>query len=35
MWLREDIYDVEQAWAYNLSPRLNSEIRKSSSSISS
>jgi len=28
MWLREDIYDVEQAWAYNLSPRLNREIRK-------
>ncbi|MBT3200249.1 MAG: DUF4160 domain-containing protein [Phycisphaerales bacterium] len=28
MWLRVDIYDVEQAWAHKLSPQLQREIRK-------
>ena len=28
MWLREDLYEVEQAWAHNLNPQLNREIRK-------
>ncbi len=28
MWLREDLYEVEQAYAHNLSPRLHREIRK-------
>lgn len=27
-FLREDIYDIEEAWSYNLSPRLRIEIRK-------
>ena len=28
MWLRTDIYDIEEAWSYSLSPRLRREIRK-------
>jgi hypothetical protein len=28
MWLRPDIYEVEEAWAHNLSPRLRREVRK-------
>ncbi len=28
MWLRTDLFNVEQAWAHNLSPRLHREIRK-------
>ena len=28
MWLRTDIYDVEEAWAHNLTPRLRREIRR-------
>ena len=28
MWLRTAIYDVEEAWSYNLTPRLRREIRR-------
>jgi len=28
MWLRTGIYDVEEAWSYNLTPRLRREIRR-------
>ena len=28
IWLKVDIYDIEQAWEHNLSPQLHREIRK-------
>jgi len=28
LWLRTDLYDVEEAWSHNLTPRLRREIRK-------
>jgi len=27
-WLRADIYEIEEAWSYNLTPRLRREVRK-------
>ncbi len=27
-WLRADIYEIEEAWCYNLTPRLRREVRK-------
>ena len=27
-WLRVDIYDIEEAYAHNMTPRLEREIRK-------
>ena len=28
IWLKVDMYDIEQAWEHDLSPRLQREIRK-------
>jgi hypothetical protein len=28
IWLKPDEFDIEEAWSYNLSPRLRREIRK-------
>lgn len=28
MWLQADVYNLEEAWSRNLSPRLQREIRK-------
>ena len=28
MWLRIDIYGLEEAWSHSLTPRLRREIRK-------
>ena len=27
-WLRTDTYEIEEAWSYNLTPRLRREVRK-------
>ncbi len=27
-WLRPELYEIEEAWAYNLTPRLRREVRK-------
>ena len=27
-WLRSDLYEIEEAWSYNLTPRLRREARK-------
>lgn len=27
-WLNSEIYAIEEAWSYNLSPRLRREVRK-------
>lgn len=27
-WLKEDLYEIEEAWSWNLTPRLRREIRK-------
>ncbi|MGI8785444.1 MAG: DUF4160 domain-containing protein [Acidobacteriota bacterium] len=27
-WLRPELYEIEEAWSYNLSPRLRREVRK-------
>lgn len=28
VWLLPDAYDVEEAWAHNMTPRLRREVRK-------
>ena len=28
LWLRSDVYDIEEAWSHNLDRRLRREIRK-------
>lgn len=28
LWIREDIYDVEEAWSHGLGPQLRREIRE-------
>ena len=27
-WLNSDIYEIEEDWSYNLTPRLRREVRK-------
>ena len=27
-WLNAEIYEIEEAWSYNLTPRLRREVRK-------
>lgn len=27
-WLRPDLYEIEEAWSYNVTPRLRREVRK-------
>ncbi len=27
-WLRPDLFEIEEAWSYNLTPRLRREVRK-------
>jgi hypothetical protein len=27
-WLRPELYEIEEAWSYNLTPRLRREARK-------
>ncbi len=27
-WLRPDLYEIEEAWSHNLTPRLRREVRK-------
>jgi len=27
-WLRPDLYEIEEAWSFNLTPRLRREARK-------
>lgn len=27
-WIKEDLYEIEEAWSYNLNPRMRREIRK-------
>jgi hypothetical protein len=28
LWLRPDLFDLEEAWAYGMTPRLRREIRQ-------
>ena len=28
LWLKPELFDLEEAWSYGLSPRLRREIRK-------
>ena len=27
-WLKPELYEIEEAWSYNLTPRLRREVRK-------
>ena len=27
-WVNADMYEIEEAWSYNLTPRLRREVRK-------
>ena len=27
-WLNAEVYEIEEEWSYNLSPRLRREVRK-------
>lgn len=27
-WLKAEVYEIEEAWSYNLTPRLRREVRK-------